>query len=146
MSRQEIQAQPCGRRHHPESAKVNPDTILVVEDNLDVQALARSFLEAAGYAVLTASDGEEGLHIFEQLQSSIGLLLTDVTMPKMNGLDLANRVLQRDSRLPVLLMSGDVVSDRSFACIAKPFSRRELVVGVGKALYASGRSHKERLS
>ena len=119
-------------------AQFTPETILVVEDNPAVQALARAFLEMAGYSVVTASDGEEGFRIYQQLQSRIGLLLTDVSMPKMNGLDLAGRVLELDSQLPVVLMSGDVVwSDGSFECITKPFTPGELACLVGRVLEAS---------
>ena len=81
-------------------------TILVVDDNLAICTLAKTFLEHAGYTVITATDGEEGLSFFLQRQSSISLVLTDVIMPNMNGLDLADRVQEFDSRLPILFMSG----------------------------------------
>jgi two-component system cell cycle sensor histidine kinase/response regulator CckA len=60
-------------------------TILVVEDNLDTRKLAQLFLENSGYTVITASDGEEGLRIYEEQHSSVGLLLSDVMIPNMNG-------------------------------------------------------------
>lgn len=122
-------------------------TILLVEDNLDVLAIARVVLEKAGYAVVTAVDGEEGLRLYQQHHSDIVLLLTDVTMPKMNGLDLADRILQIDSGLPVLLMSGDHFEDgRGFGHVAKPFTPRELVGSVGETLAAAGRRHKKELA
>src|SRR5271166_3830414 len=82
-------------------------TILVVDDNADIRTFVKRFLETVGWTVVTAADGAEGLRFFEQHQSSIVLLLTDVMMPNTNGLELANRVLQIDSQLPVLFMSGD---------------------------------------
>ncbi len=92
-------------------------TILTVEDNFDVRTFAQVFLENAGYSVVTAADGVEGLRCFETYQSRIVLLLTDVMMPNMNGLELADRVLRLDSHLPVLFMSGDICSaDRGFGC------------------------------
>ena len=119
-------------------------TILVVEDNLDILALTRVFLEDAGYAVVTAGDGEEGLRVYIQHQSSIALLLTDVTMPHMNGLDLADRVLQSDSQLPVLFMSGDEpTTHRSCGCLTKPFRPTELVGRVGQALNASDKQREK---
>ena len=122
------------------------ETILLVEDSLQVQAIARRFLETAGYEVITASDGEEGLRIYKQLHSSIGLLLTDVKMPRVNGLDLANRVQQLDSQLPILLMSGDILSsDLSFSTIAKPFTRSALVDFVCNALDASEKRQEREL-
>jgi len=116
-------------------------TILIVDDNLDVCASARAFLEHAGYSVVTAADGAEALQCYEIHQSSIVLLLTDVTMPRMNGLDLADRVLRIDSRLPVLFMSGDSWNaDRGFGCLAKPFRPAELVERVSGALNANKHS------
>ena len=118
-------------------------TILIVDDNLDVRASARAFLEHAGYSVVTAADGAEALQYYEMHRSSIALLLTDVTMPRMNGLDLADRVLCIDSQLPVLFMSGDSWNaDRGFGCLAKPFRPAELVERVSRALNSN--KHSER--
>ena len=114
-------------------------TILVVEDNLDIRTLIRTFLEKAGYAVLTADDGEEGLRVYERHQSSIGLLLTDVMMPKMDGVELADRVLQLDAHLPVLFMSGDAPRiGLHSSCLAKPFKSGDLVGRVAQVLGPSG--------
>ena len=66
-------------------------TILVVDDDCAVRTLMRIVLERAGYSVLVAADGEEGLHVFRQYHDRIALLLTDVMMPRMNGFDLADR-------------------------------------------------------
>jgi CheY-like chemotaxis protein len=117
--------------------------ILIVDDNLDVRAFAKGFLEHAGYSVVTAADGEEGLRSYQTHQSSIVLLLTDVMMPNMNGLELADRVLRLDSHLPVLFMSGDIwTADRGFGCVAKPFKAVELVERVNRVLNAN--THSER--
>jgi len=112
-------------------------TILVVDDNVDIRGFAKRFLETAGYAVITAADGEEGLRIYEAHQSSITLLITDVSMPNMNGVELADRVLGMDSKLPVLLMSGDAGSDyRGLQCVEKPFQPAELIERVNRVLDA----------
>jgi two-component system, cell cycle sensor histidine kinase and response regulator CckA len=113
-------------------------TILVVEDDLDVRALVRMFLERAGYAVVTAHDGEDGLRVYKKHQSNIVLLLTDMTMPKMNGMDLADRVLELDSHLPVLFMSGGGPrAGLHPGCLAKPFKSVDLVGRVAQVLDAS---------
>jgi DNA-binding response OmpR family regulator len=115
-------------------------TILVVDDNLDICALAKVFLENAGYSVVTASDGEEGLRSYQMHQSRIRLLLTDVMMPKVNGLELADRVLGIDAQLPVLFMSGDAWGAyRGLDCVAKPFRCAELVERVSRVLNANTR-------
>jgi CheY-like chemotaxis protein len=111
-------------------------TILVVDDNRDIRGLTSKFLEAVGYTVLSAADGEEELRFYEEHQSRIVLLLTDVTMPKLSGLELADRILAIDSRLPVLFMSGEVWNDhRGLGCVAKPFRSTELLASVTRALH-----------
>lgn len=118
------------------------ETILVVEDDPEILMLIKASLENAGYLVFTAADGEEGLRVYQDLQSRIALLLTDVSMPKMSGLALADRILQCDSRLPVLFMSGDVPNpNRGSGWIEKPFRLADLARLVGQALEAS---YKER--
>jgi DNA-binding response OmpR family regulator len=115
-------------------------TILLVDDNADVRAMAKVFLEHAGYSVATAADGNEGLRYYELHQSSILLLLTDVMMPNMNGLELVDRVLGIDSQLPVVFMSGDPWgAHRGLECIAKPFPPGELLEGVKRTLSRSGK-------
>ena len=110
-------------------------TILVVDDDRAIRRLVRLVLEQAGYSVLVAADGVEGLHVFRQFQDRIALLLTDVTMPRMNGLDLADHVLESDSQVPVVFTSGDVPNaDRGFGCIAKPFKPDELIDRVYEVL------------
>ena len=118
-----------------------PGTILVVDDNLHIRIFARTFLETAGYTVVTAADGEEALHFYKKHQASIVLLLTDVTMPNIDGLQLADRVLEMDSQLPVLFMSGDAGNaDRGFGCVAKPFLSAELLERVNQVLNAKTHS------
>jgi len=113
------------------------ETILVVDDDLEIRALVKVFLERAGYAVATADDGEDGLNAFRSGQSRIALLLTDVGMPNMNGFDLADHVLELDSELPVLFMSGDTWNaSRGLGCVAKPFTAVELVSRVHEGLAA----------
>jgi CheY-like chemotaxis protein len=114
--------------------------ILVVDDNLDIRGFAKMFLETAGYSVVTAADGDEALRFYEQHQSSIALLLTDVSMPNINGIELANRVLGIDSQLPILFMSGDAWSVYpDLECLAKPFHPAELVERVSQALNGNAR-------
>lgn len=120
-------------------------TILVVDDNLEIRSFAKRFLETAGWTVVTAADGQEGLHCYEEHQSRIVLLLTDVAMPNINGLELADRVLGMNRSLPVLFMSGDSECDyRGIECVAKPFRPDELVDKITQVLNTnpgSARSH-----
>jgi CheY-like chemotaxis protein len=111
------------------------NAILVVDDDRAVRAVVESILVRAGYVVLSAKDGVEGLSVFKQNQKSIALLLSDVMMPNMNGLELADRVLELDSRMPVMFMSGNArLADRGWGCVAKPFTANELVSNVRRVL------------
>lgn len=116
-------------------------TILVVDDNPAILGIAKTLLEIAGYTVVTAGDGEDGLRCYESHRSRIVLLLTDVVMPKMGGLDLAERVLRMDSQVSVVLMSGDARRDhQSWEYLAKPFRPAELVDMVKRVLSREGRT------
>ncbi len=113
------------------------ETILLVDDDSNIRALTRTLLERAGYTVLTAADGQEGLRLFQIHQASIGLLLTDLRMPNMDGRDLADRVLQFDASLPVLLMTGESSSAHGgYECVTKPVKPGELVQRVNEKINA----------
>jgi len=110
-------------------------TILVVDDDFDIRILTKRFLETAGWTVITASDGAEGLRSYEEHQSSVVLLLTDVRMPNMSGFELTDRIWGMDSELPVLFMSGeDWNTIPDLECVAKPFRFTELLDRVSRVL------------
>ena len=116
-------------------------TILVVDDDLVIRGFAKKFLEIAGYSVITAADGEEGIRFYQRHQASIVLLLTDVRMPNINGLELAHRVRGMDSKLPVLLMSGDAGCDwPGLECVSKPFRPADLIETVSRVLHAKAQA------
>jgi len=118
-------------------------TILVVDDDLDIRSITKRCLETAGLTVATAADGAEGLRFYEENQSSVVLLLTDVKMPNLNGFELAERVLGIDSELPVVFMSGeDCSAYPGFECLAKPFRPAELLDKVSRVLNTTPRSKR----
>jgi nitrogen-specific signal transduction histidine kinase/CheY-like chemotaxis protein len=82
------------------------ETVLLVEDEDSVRAVARAILQRNGYRVIHASNAREALIICEQHADVIHLLLTDVVMPEMSGADLAVRVRQIRPKTKVLFMSG----------------------------------------
>ena len=83
------------------------ETVLLVEDELAVRALAARVLRQRGYIVLEAADGEQALQVFqEHTGTDIALLLTDVVMPQMTGDELARQLLALRPDLKVLFMSG----------------------------------------
>lgn len=119
-------------------------TILVVDDNPDVRHLAKRLLETAGHSVITAADGAQALRLYAQHQEGIVLLLTDVTMPNIGGLELANCVRGMNSQIPVLFMSGDVSSAYLGAqLIEKPFRPADLIETVDRVLHANASAQKQ---
>ncbi|MDE3118803.1 MAG: PAS domain S-box protein, partial [Nitrospirota bacterium] len=111
------------------------ETILLVEDEESVRALAREALEEAGFRVLDARHGSEALTVSRQHQGAIHLLLTDVVMPEMSGRVLADRLAPQRPALKVLYMSGYTdnaivhqgVLDPGTHFLHKPFSPEALV-------------------
>jgi two-component system, cell cycle sensor histidine kinase and response regulator CckA len=93
-----------------ESVPVNglcgDETVLLVEDEPAVRALASRVLRRAGYTVLVAGNGAEGLEIAGRLGHQIDLVVSDVVMPVMSGPDMANRLRQAFPALRTLFISG----------------------------------------
>jgi hypothetical protein len=81
-------------------------TILLVEDEEVVRTLGREVLELCGYRVLEAANGTQALKASGEHQGQIDLLLTDVVMPGMSGIDLAHKLLEDIPNLKILYTSG----------------------------------------
>jgi two-component system, cell cycle sensor histidine kinase and response regulator CckA len=96
------------RNSHPRMEKParGTETILLVEDEDGVRRLARQWLESAGYHVLEAVQGVEGIRCAEQHQGPIHLLISDVVMPEMGGRQLADRLAVVRPDTKVLFVSG----------------------------------------
>jgi PAS domain S-box-containing protein len=113
-------------------------TILLVEDEAPVRALARRILSRAGYTVLEATDGADALRIARAHPGAIDLVLTDVVMPGMSGRELVEALRRERPIVAVLYMSGytdDVIVRRSalnprMVFVQKPFTAAELELAV----------------
>lgn len=105
-------------------------TVLLVEDNPSVLMLMERALEAEGYALLSAPHGEAALRMAGEEPGRIDLLVADLVLPRMGGLELAGRMAERDPTLRVILVSGyageEAVTSAAFAervaFLEKPFS------------------------
>ncbi|MFI5180677.1 MAG: PAS domain S-box protein [Thermoanaerobaculia bacterium] len=120
------------------------ETILLVEDEEAVRRIIRLVLDASGYKVLEASNGEEALEIAHGLGGAIHLVVTDVVMPEMSGRELAERLRSQAPFLRVLFVSGYTddavirhgVVDGRESFLQKPFSPLTLAKKVREALDA----------
>ncbi len=113
--------------------------ILVVEDEKKLVNILRGYLEQAGFAVLTAYDGQQGLTVFRHDKPA--LVLLDLNLPKVDGLDVC-RAIRKESNTPVIMLTARVEeADRLVGLelgaddyISKPFSPREVVARVRAVL------------
>lgn len=107
-------------------------TVLVVEDEPQLRTMLTHFLEQEGFAVLTAECGSQAIPLFSS-HPEIGLLITDIVMPGMDGASLAAALHSVNPDLPVLLMSGNCDPkqiDNTFAFLPKPFSFVDLLAKI----------------
>ena len=129
-------------RRDPPSA-----TLLVVEDEESVRALAHRVLETAGYRVIAAKDGDDALKVAASHEGAMDLLFTDVVMPGMSGRELAERLLVQRPGLPVLYASGydeEMIAQRAsldpeIQYLAKPYTATQLLDRI-QALLEGGRA------
>jgi CheY-like chemotaxis protein len=118
------------------------ETILLVEDEPQVRAIARGILTRAGYKVLEAEDGAAALRICDTTTERIHLVVTDVVMPGMSGRELAEHLVKRRPDAKVLFMSGYTddtvvhhgVLDRGIAFLQKPIMPEALSKKVREVL------------
>lgn len=90
----------------PLTVEGGTETILVAEDEEQLQNLVKDALEALGYAVLLAKDGKEAVEIFTANRGRIDLFLSDVIMPGMGGSEAYERIQQLGGTVPLILMTG----------------------------------------
>jgi len=123
---------------------VGNENLLLVEDDPSVRVVLKEYLEDQGYSVLTADDGEDGLEVARRSDSSVDLVLSDVVMPKMNGVELARALQSEIPEIKVLLISGHTrdrkrVVEESLSCascsfLQKPFTPQTLVTKIRELL------------
>ena len=133
------------------SAQVDREVILLVDDEESIRRSVGLWLERHGYHVLPAADGEEALELSLQ-HERIDLLLTDLTMPGLNGRRLASEMLAARPLLPVILMSGHAPADqmdgwedfRQVHFVQKPFLLPKLTESIRGLLDSRGDEASEQ--
>ncbi len=118
----------------PEDEHLGSETVLVVDDEPLVRSLVSRVLTGLGYTVLEASNGQQALALVAQHIAEVDVVVSDVVMPVMGGVELRQRLWEQFPAVPVVLMSGFGLEElaqkgvvtRSTALLSKPFSSAEL--------------------
>jgi two-component system NtrC family response regulator len=116
------------------------DTVLIVDDEKNYTRILGAVLEEEGFEILTANSGPEALEVLEG--SDVDLVLTDMKMPLMDGIQLLEKIKTRDSELPVIMMTAHGTVDKAveamqkgaYSYILKPFDNDRLIIYVRKAV------------
>jgi CheY-like chemotaxis protein len=125
----------------PPQANAASTVILLVDDAASIRKLGQCILERQGFTTLTAESGTEALAIYTEHHRRIDLVILDLTMPGLSGLETWKRLRDVNSAVRVIIASGysedaiaeeEAVSPESF--IAKPFAPEALVEAVRNAL------------
>jgi len=120
-------------------------TILFADDEKTVRTYVGRILRSEGFEILEAVDGADALRQLQERAAPVDLLLTDIRMPRMDGVSLARTVTEMYPGTPVVYISGfpfsleqEQTRDPLKACafVAKPFDRKALLAAVQKCLSA----------
>ena len=116
-------------------------TILIVEDERALRRLSATVLAQAGYRTIEASDGQQALDLFTVHRDRVVMVVTDVVMPRMGGIELAERLRHTHPKLPILFVTGYVEQSDALqesaagsGVLLKPFSPDALLKAVSAAL------------
>jgi CheY-like chemotaxis protein len=116
------------------------ETILIADDERGLRRLGRNILEAEGYSVVEAADGQEAIDRFVEQREEIGLVILDIMMPEVTGIEALDRIRELDETIPAILVSGlespspidSAVAETIF--LLKPYDNHELVEKVRQLL------------
>ncbi len=132
--------------HGEKRGKVLPlggtETILVVDDEELIAALAKRLLEKAGYHVLTAGSGKEAVEVYSKEREKIDLVILDLIMPEMGGKQCLEELFKINPKIKALIASGFAINGDTKAflngadtvTVSKPFKVREMLQAVRKVL------------
>jgi two-component system, cell cycle sensor histidine kinase and response regulator CckA len=112
--------------------RTRQNVILVIDDETSVRRICRLVLEKAGHCVLEASDGVKALDLLRTYSGPIDLIVCDVVMPNMSGIEFVEQLKREQPEMKVLLISGQVESSpiEGLEMIRKPFSAQMLASAV----------------
>lgn len=118
------------------------ETVLVVDDEENIRLVADATLQRFGYRVLTATDGADAIAVFTDRSNKIDVVLTDMSMPYMDGIALIRALRRLDDRIKAVAMSGLTSAGSSAelstlnvdAFLSKPFTAEELLTTLARVL------------
>ena len=122
--------------------RLDSKTILLIDDEEMVVKITEAMLKKMGFKILKAANGHEGLKLFQKHLNNIDLIICDMIMPKMDGLQLVHKLREIDPCVKVLLSSGSLidedekdVANRGFdGLIKKPYKLNDLSEKIGNIL------------
>ncbi len=119
----------------------NTESILVVDDDEDIRGVVKNILEEEGYTVVTAENGSIALK--ELANHEYDLIISDVIMPDMDGMEFLRNLRKRNQEIPSIIMSGDPMGQKFLqgarllgarSSLSKPFTKGELLSTVRSVL------------
>lgn len=118
------------------------ETILIVEDESSLREYLKALLEDKGYKILEAADGCEGVDLFTEHQKNISLIISDLGMPRLDGMGLLRKIKEMQPHINVIMTSGLVDPDQQSEVLKagvreflpKPYSGKEVLLCVRKIL------------
>jgi CheY-like chemotaxis protein/nitrogen-specific signal transduction histidine kinase len=131
------------REHHITESSVlkSMETILLVDDESAVRSIIATTLSFQGFKILEATDGEDAVEQYRRTAKEIDLVLLDLQMPRMNGWDTMDRILELNPKARILLLSGASpispelnAADRAMGFLMKPFQTGQLLRAIHDAL------------
>jgi len=128
---------------------MNPTKIAIVEDDAVISQMYRMKFEAEGYQVEVAPNGKLGVDLVEKMRPDI--ILLDIRMPEMSGLELQQELNRRGHQIPVVFVTGhgdvpmavDAMKKGAFDFVQKPFRDQDLLDRVNRALQADAGLRQE---
>ncbi len=126
--------------------------VLVVDDEDGVRRAATEILEYFGFKVVVARDGVEAIEVFRGLGGQVSLVLLDLTMPRMGGVETLENLRKIDPELPTIISSGYGTETESFAMdgrlvgLPKPYNTMDLMAAVAECLSRAGRTDPRKVT
>ncbi len=127
-----------------DSAAGTRGRILIIDDEEDVRDILKMHLESAGYKVIEAEDGEDGINKMREGANllQVGLIITDIRMPKVNGVEAINYLRTNAPSKPILVITGYPDADLAISLLkkgvkeylVKPIEKKVLLEKVKKVL------------